>query len=65
MGKPRTQSLTEYDTANGSEHEHQGDAPGDIGGAPVEGLGQIGHGQTDGEEIKGIPRPTKEPNEEE
>jgi hypothetical protein len=50
---------TECDGADGSEHEDEGDTPGDIGDGFIECLGQSGGSQGDGEKIKGIPCPAE------
>lgn len=56
---------TEDGGSNAPEHEHEGDAPGDVGVAPVERLGKVFDGQRDSEEVKCVPGPSKECNEEE
>ena len=49
---------TEYRAANGSEHQHQGNAPGDLGIGFSKLLGQILDRERDGEEVKCIPGPS-------
>lgn len=51
---------TEDDGANGSEHQHEGDTPGDVGDGFVKCFSQLSGGQGDGEEIEGIPSPAEE-----
>jgi hypothetical protein len=50
---------TECDGADGSEHEDEGDTPGDIGDGFIEFLSQLGGGQGDGEEIESVPCPAE------
>ena len=47
------------------EHQHQGDAPCDVGSGFAELVGQLGDGQGDGEEVKSVPGPGNEGDEEE
>lgn len=49
-------SDTEQDGANRSEHEHEGDAPGDVRLSLAKLLGQVRNGQRNGEEVERIPR---------
>lgn len=58
-------SDTKENSANGSEHENECDTPGDVGLADVEGLGEVGDGQRDGEEVESIPGPGDETTTEE
>src|SRR3569833_237018 len=44
------------DGADRPEHQHQRDAPGDVRVGLAELLGEVGRGQRNGEEVKGIPR---------
>lgn len=46
---------TKEDTPNRPEHEHQGNAPGDVGYGLVKSLGQVASSERHGEEIKRIP----------
>jgi hypothetical protein len=46
---------TEDGGPNRTEHEHQGDAPCDLGRGLAEGNGEIRDRQADGEEIKSVP----------
>lgn len=46
---------TEDDGADGSQHEHERNAPGDVGDVFPKRLGQLRGCQGDGEEVKGIP----------
>lgn len=47
---------TKGDGADGAEHEHQRDSPGDVRIGLLERLGEILDRQRDGEEVKGVPR---------
>jgi len=58
-------SNTKGDCANAPEHQHKCDSPGDIGVGLAKLLCQIGQRQRNSEEVKGIPSPTEEANEEE
>jgi hypothetical protein len=48
-------SNTKGDGSNRSEHEHKRDAPGNVRLGLSKVLSQVGDGQRNGEEIKGIP----------
>lgn len=48
---------TKDNGTDGSQHQHEGDTPGDVGDGFVKGLGQLGGGQGDGEEVECIPGP--------
>ncbi len=56
---------TEDGRAHRSKHEHQGDTPSDICVRLSERLREVGNSQGHSEEIKGVPRPGKEGDEEE
>ena len=56
---------TEYRGSDRSEHEDEGDAPGDVGVGLAEGLGQVCDCEGDGEEVEGVPAPRQEGDEEE
>ena len=57
--------FTKYRATNGSEHQHQGNAPGNLGIRFSKLLGQLLDRERDGEEVKGIPRPSQETDKEE
>ncbi len=46
---------TEKDGADGTKHENKGDAPSNVRLGLVKLRGEVGNGQGDGEEVKGIP----------
>ena len=46
---------TEQAGADRTEHEHEGDAPGDVRVVLAESLCKLANGQRDGEEIKRVP----------
>lgn len=48
---------TEDDGTDGTQHQHEGDTPGDFGVGTLKVFSQTGQGNRDGEEIKGIPSP--------
>lgn len=50
---------TKGNSTDRSQHQYQGDTPGDIGDRLVKGRSQLGCGQGDGKEIKGIPCPAE------
>ena len=50
--------FTKYRATNGSEHQHQGNAPGDLGIGFSELLGQLLDRERDRKEVKRIPRPS-------
>lgn len=58
-------SDTEDGRADGSEHEHQSNTPGDVRVRFSERLSEVGDRQRYGEEIKGIPRPGEESDQKE
>ena len=60
-----TGELTEEHTAHRSEHEHQSNAPGDVGARLAELRRQGRDGERDGEEVEGVPTPGEEGDEEE
>ena len=64
LGSNVSVSLTEYNTTNGSKHQHQGDSPSNLRCRFVEFLGQLFHGQGNCEEVERVPRPSEERNEE-
>lgn len=65
LSLPASRTLTKYYSAYRSEHQDQGNAPGDLTRLLPKLLGQLRHGQGDSEEIKGIPGPGNEGDEEE
>ncbi len=48
-------SNTEADRTHGSQHQHERDAPGDIGDVFTKRLGQVRRRQRHSEEVEGIP----------
>lgn len=53
---------TEDDRTDGTQHEHEGDTPGNFGVGLVEIFSQTGQRNRDGKEIEGIPSPAPEGN---
>lgn len=62
LATPAIGSDSKCNGAHGPEHQHQGDAPGDVGDGFVECLCKIGGSQGHGEEIEGIPSPAGKSN---
>lgn len=60
LATPAVGGNAKGDGADGSEHEHEGDAPGDICYLLAELLRQLRRGQRDREEVEGIPAPREE-----
>ena len=58
-------SDTEYGGSDRSEHEDEGDSPGDVCIGLAEGLGQVCDSEGDGKEVEGVPGPCQEGDEEE
>ena len=50
--------VTKYRATDGSEHQHQGNAPGNLGIRFSKLLGQLRDRERDREEVKRIPRPS-------
>lgn len=46
---------TKGNGANRAEHEHEGNAPGNVGGLFAKVAGQVADGEGHGEEVEGIP----------
>ena len=57
--------FTKYRATNGSEHQYQCNAPGNLGIGFSELLGQLLDRQRDGEEVERIPRPSQKADKEE
>jgi len=57
--------FTKQHTAHRAKHQHQSDSPCDLRILLAELLGQLLHGQRDGEEVECVPRPGQEANQEE
>lgn len=55
---------TENQRTHGTQHEHQSDAPGDVGDGFIEGFGDFVGVQRNSEKVKGIPGPACETHEE-
>lgn len=64
-GNKRREAPTKEHTSHRSKHEYQCDSPGDIGGVLAELLCERFYGQGDREEIKSVPAPREERDEEE
>lgn len=60
LAAPAVRRDTEDDCADGAQHQHERDAPGNVRDGLVELRGELGGGERDGEKVEGVPCPANE-----